>query len=287
MILYTWTVPDTLAPTRLYAFVRRMLPQEPEYRVREAFERRDVKLNGARATRDALALPGAEVRVYLPEGKRALAPEIVYEDDRLLVVSKPVGVSCEPDDKGGLTLPEWLGAAYPGRWTQALKPCHRLDNQTDGLLLLAKDCDALEAMQMAFRDRSVHKRYTCLVKGAPKPAEGTLEAYLRKDARAARVTVLDHPAPGALPIRTGYQTLEGGEISRLKIDLYTGRTHQIRAQMAHIGHPLLGDDRYGDRALNRERGAKRLMLTATEMSFTLSGPYQYLNDIRLSVQPGF
>ena len=95
------------------------------------------------------------------------------------------------------------------------------------------------------------KRYICLVRGMMKPPSATCRAYLRKDADAARVTILDQPAPDAKPIVTEYETVETGPVSRLRVHLVTGRTHQIRAHLASLGHPLLGDDVYGDRAVNR------------------------------------
>ena len=287
MKLHSFVVPFSADGGRLYGLVKRMLPQQPEYRLREAFARRDVKQNGARVAKDATAIGGATVLVYLSEDSKLLIPEIVYEDANVLLINKPVGISCERDAKGGLTVGEWLWQTAKERLACAPMPCHRLDNQTDGLLLLAKDEPTLLELETAFRERRVHKRYVCLVKGAPEPPEAALTAYLRKDADAARVTVLDRPAPDALTIRTDYRTLVRGDVSRLQIELHTGRTHQIRAQMAHIGHPVLGDDVYGDRAFNRERKARRLMLTSTELHFDLIGRLAYLNDLTLEVAPRF
>ena len=103
----------------------------------------------------------------------------------------------------------------------------------------------------------------------------------------ARVRVLDRPAAGALPIRTEYRVLAGGDVSRLEVTLHTGRTHQIRAHLAHIGHPLLGDDKYGDRDFNREHHAKRLMLTATELTFDMESELAYLNAMQFRLSPKF
>lgn len=96
------------------------------------------------------------------------------------------------------------------------------------------------------------KRYICLVRGMMKPPKATCRAYLLKDAKAAHVTIHDSAVPGARPIVTAYETLEQGAVSRVEVHLITGRTHQIRAHMAALGHPLLGDDVYGDRAFNRQ-----------------------------------
>ena len=287
MILKQFAVPEALDGAKLSVVVRRMLPLVADGCIREAFVRRDVKADGTRTPPDALMHTGAQIAVYLSEGCETAAPEILYEDEWLLVVNKPAGISCEADEKGGLTIGELLQSAYPERFTVPPMPCHRLDNPTDGLLLLAKDEPTLQLMEQAFRERRVHKRYQCLVKGTPVPAHAVLDAYLRKDAAHATVTVIDRPERGALSIRTEYKVLAAGEVSRLSVMLHTGRTHQIRAHLASVGHPLLGDDKYGDRAFNRLHKAKRLMLTATELSFTLEGRLAYLNAKRFALEPMF
>ena len=287
MICKQFTVPDALDGATLGASVGKMLPTLADATRRAAFARRDVKLDGQRAPREAPVHAGMTVAVYIRDAEDAPLPEICYEDQHLLMINKPAGISCEADAKGGLTVGELLQSAYPGRYAAPPMPCHRLDNPTDGLLILAKDEATRQLMEKAFRERAVCKRYTCLVRGTPAPAHATLEAYLRKHADVAAVEILDYPAHGALPIRTEYTVLEAGEVSRLLVTLHTGRTHQIRAHLAHIGHPLLGDDKYGDRAFNRQVHARRLMLTATSLDFTLTGELAYVNDLHLSVKPTF
>ena len=289
MKLYTFFVPADAQAGRLLGYVRRMLPELPEFAVREAFEKRDVKVNGTRVGRDARIVPGAEIKVYAREIAARPLIKTLYLDENVMVVVKPAGVSCERDAKGGKTITglalEALLASEPG----ALEPvlCHRLDNQTDGLFLLARNAAAQEALETAFRKRQVHKEYTCVVRGTPTPAHCVLRAYLRKDAQHARVRILPHEERGAQTIVTEYTVLEAGECARLAVTLHTGRTHQIRAHMAFIGHPLLGDDQYGDRAFNKAHRAKRLMLSATGLSFALEGKLNYLNQKTFTVQPEF
>ena len=155
------------------------------------------------------------------------------------------------------------------------------------LLLLTKDDAAYEAAREAFEQRTMEKFYTCRTKGCPAKQEAVIHAYLRKDAQLSRVAVTDYPARGALEIITGYPVLEPGEYARLEVELMTGRTHQIRAHLAHIGHPILGDDKYGDRALNRRLGLRRQQLWATRLVFHAGGALAYLDGKAFSVDCPF
>ncbi len=266
-------------------YLRRMLPMIPEYAIREAFSKRDVKMNGIRVGKDALVVGGAEVCMYTREAEISNPIKLIYKDDRVLVIVKPAGISCENDKKGGAIVTELAQSLIDSQ--EPILLCHRLDNPTDGLMVLCRDTAAQAAMENAFRNRQVKKTYTCLVKGEPRPAHRTVKAWLVKDAANARVKVLSNEARGAMPIITEYTVLEGGECSRLSVALHTGRTHQIRAQMAALGHPLLGDDLYGDREFNKQMRAKRLMLTSTRLSFDMDGELSYLNDKHFYYEPEF
>lgn len=271
MALLTLVIPENIQPVRLDKYLIRALPGLPAWAIREAFSRRDVKMDGLRVKADVLIVPGAKVLVYGVQDENEMRLDVIYEDEHILLVNKPAGISVQEDAGGGATVESLAQSHVRKKDPQALPPkaCHRLDNQTSGLLLLAKTSSAEEIMASAFKERTMKKTYTCLTKGTPKPREDTLHAFLLKDPKAAHVKIFDHSFPGALPITTGYRVLEAGSVCRLEVDLITGRTHQIRAHLAHIGHPILGDDAYGDRAFNREQGVKRLMLCAT--SITLSG----------------
>ena len=267
MACYEWKVTTAAEGQRIDASIRRFLPEIPPHVLRQSFQRRDVKLDGKRVKPDARVSAGQLVQVYCME-PAAPAIDVVYEDDDVLLINKRAGVSVEPDDKGGISLAElahkYLLTRDPA--APAPRPCHRLDNQTCGLIVFAKNERAEEILLQAFRERTMDKRYICLVRGMMKPPAATCKAYLLKDAQAARVTILDHPVPGAKSISTAYETLESGPISRLRVHLLTGRTHQIRAHLAALGHPLLGDDVYGDRAFNRLNHARRLMLCAASIT---------------------
>ena len=289
MNLLSFTVPTELAPCRLLRLAERMLPQVPRGDLERAFEKKDAKQNGERVRKDAMALPGACVQIYLPGQYAPVEIPVLYQDARVLVVRKPAGVSCQSDAKGGKTITELVGEQLRRETPDAVDPllCHRLDAPTQGLMMLARDDLTNELLQQGFRQRQIHKQYVCLVKGCPQPPQADKTAYLRKDAQQARVFVREHAFAGALTIRTGYRVLEGGEVSRVLVELHTGRTHQIRAHMAFLGYPLLGDDQYGDRDFNRQQKAKRLMLCATHLRCELTGEMSYLNQYDWTTEPDF
>lgn len=280
---YTFTIPQDIGEERLLNFAQRRLPQLPPHALREAFDRRDVKQNGSRMDRRALALPGATVEIYVAERVKPREIAVLYQDENVLVIVKPAGVSCEADAHGGLPLPALLQQQL------GYEPllCHRLDNPTEGLMVLARNAQALAELERAFREREIIKGYTCLVRGTPRPKHAVLKAYLLKDAKAARVSVTASPRAGSVPIVTEYTVVSPGACSRLEIRLHTGRTHQIRAHMAFAGHPLLGDDQYGDRAFNRQYHARRLMLCATTLCLRLQGLLAYLDNKTFSHIPAF
>ena len=289
--IFELDVPMDIQAISIQKYVARALPQLPEWALREAFLNRDVKMNGLRVKGDALTLPGAHVLVYarakeLP-AERLL--DIVYEDDNILLLNKAPGISVVEDSGGGLTLTQ-LAQNYVEENRQGQlspRPCHRLDNQTGGLLLFAKTPMAEKIMLKGFRDKLITKKYICLVKGTPSPQEALADAWLCKDARKSRVQITKTEVPGSMFIRTGYRVLNPGAVSRLEIDLVTGRTHQIRAHMAYLGHPILGDDAYGDRAFNREQRSRQLMLWSTQMTLWAESPLEYLNGKTFTIAPPF
>ena len=288
MACYEWKVTQAAEGQRIDACLRRFLPELPPHVLRQSFQRRDVKLDGKRVKPDVRVSEGQLVQVYCME-PAAPTVDVVYEDDDVLLINKRAGISVEPDEKGGASLIELAHKHLLLKDASALppRPCHRLDNQTCGLTLLAKNDRAEEILLRAFRDRTMDKRYICLVRGMMKPPAATCKAYLLKDAQTARVTILDHPAPGAKSIATAYETLESGPVSRLKVHLLTGRTHQIRAHLAALGHPLLGDDVYGDRAFNRAQHARRLMLCAASLTLDTGGELPQLDGKTFTIDCPF
>lgn len=274
---------------RIDACIRRFLPELPARTAQQSFARRDVKLDGKRVKPDARVSAGQKVELFCMEQTTPMV-DVVYEDDDVLLVNKRAGISVEPDEKGGVTLSELALKHVRQKNPDAFPPkaCHRLDNQTCGLLMFAKNARAEDILVRAFRDRTMDKRYICLVRGMMKPPAATCRAYLLKDAKAARVSIHDSQVPGSRPIITEYETLESSAISRLLVHLVTGRTHQIRAHMAALGHPLLGDDVYGDRAFNRQQKVQgRLCLCAAQLTIDTQGALPQLDGRTFTVKCPF
>ncbi len=286
---YEFTTDAASAGLRVDACIRRFLPQVPSRTVQESFSHRDVKLDGKRVKPDIRVTAGQKVELFCMEQTAPLI-DVVYEDEDVLLINKRAGVSVEPDEKGGMTLTALAAQHVRAKAPAAMAPvaCHRLDNQTCGLCLFAKNPRAEEILTRAFRERTMDKRYICLVRGMMKPPTATCRAYLIKDAKAARVTILDEEVRGARPIITEYETLESGPVSRLLVHLVTGRTHQIRAHMAALGHPLLGDDVYGDRAFNRQQKVQgRLCLCAARLTLDTGGELPQLDGRTFEVKCPF
>ncbi len=288
MACYKINVSPAAEGQRIDACLRRWLPEVPQQTVQQAFKRRDVKLNGTRVKPDVRVHAGDEILLYCME-QTAPVIDIVYEDDDVLIINKRGGISVEEDERGGETLTGLAAKHVRSKRPDAPapRPCHRLDNQTCGLIVFAKHDEAERILTDAFRDRTLDKRYTCLVRGMMKPPSATCRAYLRKDAEAARVAILDHPAADAKPIVTEYETIESGPVSRLRVHLVTGRTHQIRAHLASLGHPLLGDDVYGDRAFNRAQHVRRLMLCASSLTIDTGGALPNLDNRTFTIECPF
>ena len=194
----------------------------------------------------------------------------VYIDENIAVFDKERGVSVAAADGGSDTLEERAGRAL-----SCAKPVHRIDATTEGLVMLARNDAAYNELTSAFSRKDgeyIHKLYTCSVLGHMPKKTATLRAYLKKDGEGSFVRVYDTPTSGAKEIITEYTCIsekyrDGVCISELEVHLITGRTHQIRAHLAHIGHPLLGDDKYGDRDINKKLHAKNVALRSSRLTF--------------------
>ena len=232
MLKKEFTVPKDYEGKRASDFLRSALPDLPESAVRKLFDARDVKLENIRISRDETVSAGQVMTVFLPgQQKVSLSSSlaVVYEDDDILLVNKRPGISVEQDVHGGTTLTDLCSGYILGKSPDAFPPaaCHRLDNKTSGLCLFAKNPRALGILQDAFRNRNLDKYYVCLVRGIMKPPQAVCHAWLIKNPKQGTVRITDRPEPDAQPIVTGYETLESGPVSRLRVHLLPGEKKTI------------------------------------------------------------
>ena len=243
-------IPAGVPAQELSHYLRRAWPLLPGHVLREILKKRDVRVNGARAGKGENVRGGDLLEIYADARHFEPAAEILFDDGRLLVAVKPQGLPSLPDRDGvgADTLQARLERVHPGA-----RLCHRLDAGTGGVMLAALDDETGALFFEAFKNHTLRKTYRAVLLGAPPKGEKLLRAQLLKDARRASVRVLDRPAPGAKEIVTRVKPLRTLEYGGWEAELepVTGRTHQLRAHMAHLGCPILGDDKYGDREQNR------------------------------------
>ena len=265
------------AGQRLDRFVGKAVPLLPESLLQKYIRLKRIKLNGKGAKRDTRLALGDTLQLYIndeffekPKEENSYLKvstprlNIVYEDENILLADKKPGVLCHSAGKWDYnTLIANIQAyAYQkGEWRpreeHSFAPalCNRIDRNTGGIVIAAKNAEALRILNDKIRDREIDKKYLCIVHGRPKPAEGRLEGYIFKDAKKNQVYVKDRPEPGAKTAVTDYKLIKStGGLSLVECTLHTGRTHQIRAQMSHAGWPLLGDGKYGSERKNKSFG---------------------------------
>lgn len=294
---------------RLDRFLCKAVPLLPASLAQKYIRIKRIKVGGKRAERDTRLRAGDVLQLYIndeffekPREDNAYltvaAPKlnIVYEDEHILLVDKRPGLAVHPHDGAeyGRTLIDHIQAylyqkrEWRPREENAFTPalCNRIDRNTGGIVIAAKTAEALRVMNQKIKDRELDKRYLAIVEGTPKPREGSLKGYLFKDAKQNRVYVTDTPQAGAKTCQTNYRVLcSRNGLSLVECELITGRTHQIRAQFAHAGHPLLGDGKYGK--LNKRFDRNYQALYSYKLTFTFrtdAGSLNGLNGRSFQVQ---
>lgn len=241
------------------------------YRVQKIIKNRSVKINGVRVGVDMNVNAGDVVYAYLPDREKD-SIEVVYRDENILVVNKNAGIEVEGVD----SLTERINNILTD---DVAVPVHRLDRNTMGLVVFALNKTAEKELLDSFKVREIDKTYNCIVVGTPKQHSAKLKAFLFKDAKKSLVYVSATQKPGYVPIETHYQVLKTmGELSLLEVKLVTGRTHQIRAHLAFLKMPILGDGKYGYNKVNRRYRVKTQLLCCTKITFHFKqGTLKYLD----------
>lgn len=223
--------------------------------------------------------------------------DIVYEDENIILLNKKSGLLSHPDDTeyvdtliGRVKRYLYEKGEYDPEDESSFTPAlvNRIDRNTAGIVIAAKTAAALRILNQKMKDRELHKYYLCVIHGKPKNDSGTLTGYLVKNETKNKVFVYDTMKDGAKTIKTKYRVLKSGNgLSLVEIELLTGRTHQIRAHFASIGHPLLGDGKYGSNALNKKSGLKKQCLCSYRLEFDFStdaGELEYLNGKSFEIE---
>lgn len=252
-----------------------------------------IKVNRKRAENNTLLCEGDTIQCFLSEeffekkvSKNSFESitthlDIIYEDENLMLLNKRPGVSVHEDDKGSTnTLITHIQAylyqkgEYRPEDEQSFAPalCNRIDRNTGGIVIAAKNAEALRVMNEKIKEREIDKFYLASVHGIPSPESATIKGYLLKDEKNNTVRVYDkNPPKGAKEIITKYKVIaKARETSLVEVELLTGRTHQIRAHMAHIGHPLVGDGKYGINRSDRSKGYKYQALYSYRLRFSFN-----------------
>ncbi len=304
------TIGKNDAGQRLDRFLSKAMPLLPPALLQKYIRIKRVKCNGQRAQRDQRLQAGDVLQLYINDEFFEQPREdnlfltlfqpkltIVYEDENLMLLDKRPGLVVHADETEKVnTLINHVQAylyqkrEWNPKWENAFTPalCNRIDRNTGGIVLAAKNAETLRVLNDKIRDREITKKYLCVALGAIHPPEGRLDCFLLKDEAKNQVKVYHRPVSGGKTAVTLYQTLQKrGELSLVEVELLTGRTHQIRASFADAGHPLLGDGKYGRGDVNRRYGETRQALYSYYLRFdfpTDAGILEYLRGREFQVE---
>ncbi len=289
---------------RLDKFITKAVPNLPQSLMYKYIRMKRIKVNGKRGEISQKLAVGDTVDMYINDEFFAPVAEhydflhaskhldIVYEDENILLLDKKVGLLSHPDDTEYndtliTRIKRYLyeKGEYDPKDEHSFTPSlvNRIDRNTGGIVIAAKNAESLRILNQKLKDRELEKYYLCVVHGTIPKKQGTLEGWLVKDEKKNKVTVYPQKRNGAKEIRTKYSVkAENKGLSLIEVELLTGRTHQIRAHFASIGHPLLGDGKYGTNELNKAHGGyKKQFLYSYRLKFTFStdaGILNYLNQ---------
>ncbi len=239
----------------------------------QIIKNKDIKLDGKRLSEDDMVFAGQTVVVFAPE-KPSARFNIIFEDENVIVLDKGCDIEVQGKDS--------LESAIPGSIA-----VHRLDRNTTGVMIMAKNEEAAEALKQAFKDKTVQKTYVCEVFGKPNFKGEVQKAYLVKDANRSEVKIYPNFVQKSVLIETKFKTVKVGEqTSLVTAELLTGRTHQIRAQLAYLGFPIIGDGKYGKNEINRKFKEKYQKLHCFSLKIKkINKKFEYLQNKEFISKP--
>lgn len=304
----SFTIGKNDAGKRLDKFIAKAMPSLPQSLMYKYIRTKHIKVNRKRAEISTKLCEGDVVEAWIndeffvrpdPVYDFMSAPaklDIVYEDENIILVDKKQGVLVHPDDKeysdtliGRIQHYLYDKGEYDPENELSFKPslANRIDRGTGGIVIAAKNAEALRILCDKIKEREIDKQYLAVVHGVPAKKEATLEGFLEKNQSKNKVYLKNSREDGGLTIKTRYRVLASkNNLSLIEVDLLTGRTHQIRAHMASIGHPLLGDGKYGKLAADKKLGFTRQALYSYRLTFSFKtdgGLLSYLDGKTFTV----
>jgi 23S rRNA pseudouridine955/2504/2580 synthase len=248
----------------------------------KALRKKDIRINNIKTSTDDIIHYNDEITIYITDEflyGSSINIDIIYEDENILAINKPEGISVTDNN---LNVPT-LSSLIKNKFGNNINPCHRIDHNTKGLVLFAKNDEALNILLDKFKNQEIEKHYLAKTYGIPKKNHDILEAYLFKDSKKSFVYISDVPKKDYQKIITEYTILEkniSNNTATLDVTLHTGKTHQIRAHLSHINCPILGDGKYGINEINKKFGLKTQELYSYSLTFKFSSDSGILNYLK-------